>query len=329
MARARNIKPAFFTNDDLVELPFETRLLFIGLWMVADREGRLVDRPKKIKMEIFPSDDVDCEAGLKRLHASGFIERYQFGTHSVIEIVKFTKHQSPHTTEKDSALPSKDGMFKVYERTPKGGATGNFRLLTQEQLENNVRKPLNNVNPPLDNALNVECGILIPECGILNDDSNPLGAVAPFVVERRAEIFEAIAEQDLPAPVIAKKAAKPRGDAGEDVRAVFTYWQQAMGHPQAKLDAKRERAIKARLKDGYEVGQLCKAVDGCKLSPHHMGQNDNRTVYDDIELICRDGPRVDKFLKLSEAAPSNGRTSNQQQTIDALTRYMERKGHGN
>ena len=31
MARARNIKPGFFTNDELVELPFATRLLFIGL----------------------------------------------------------------------------------------------------------------------------------------------------------------------------------------------------------------------------------------------------------------------------------------------------------
>ena len=52
MARARNIKPGFFTNDELVELPFATRLLFIGLWTIADREGRMVDRPKKIKMEI-------------------------------------------------------------------------------------------------------------------------------------------------------------------------------------------------------------------------------------------------------------------------------------
>ena len=283
----------------------------------------MVDRPKKIKMEIFPSDDVDCEAGLKLLHASGFIERYQFGTHSVIEITKFTKHQSPHTTEKDSALPSKEGMFKVYERTPKGGATANFRLLTQQQLDDNVKKPLNNVKPPLDNALNVECGILIPECGILNDDSNPLGAPAPFVVERRTEIIEAIAEQDLPAPIVAKKAAQPRGDAGSDVREVFTYWQQVMGHPQARLDAKRERAIKSRFKDGYTVGQVCQAVDGCKRSPHHMGQNDSRTVYDDIELICRDGPRLDKFIKLSQAAPSNGRTSNQQQTLDNLRDWLK------
>ena len=52
MARARNIKPGFFDNETLGELPALTRLLFIGLWCLADREGRLQDRPKRIKKEL-------------------------------------------------------------------------------------------------------------------------------------------------------------------------------------------------------------------------------------------------------------------------------------
>ena len=35
MARARNIKPGFFDNEILGELPALTRLLFIGLWCLA------------------------------------------------------------------------------------------------------------------------------------------------------------------------------------------------------------------------------------------------------------------------------------------------------
>lgn len=92
-----------------------------------------------------------------------------------------------------------------------------------------------------------------------------------------------------------KSTVEPSGPTAE----VFSYWQLKRDHPQAKLDAKRQKAIKARLSDGYSVGELCEAVDGCCLSPHHMGQNDTRTVYDDIELICRDGARVDKFIKLA------------------------------
>jgi hypothetical protein len=85
--------------------------------------------------------------------------------------------------------------------------------------------------------------------------------------------------------------------ASEDVKQVFTYWQQAMSHQQAKLDDKRSKAIGKRLADGYTVDDLCRAVDGCKLTPHNMGENDTGSVYDDIELICRDGAHVDRFLK--------------------------------
>ena len=76
MARARNIKPAFFMNEDLVELPFQDRLLFIGLWTLADREGRLEDRPKRIKMEIFPAGDVSVDESLTRLASTGMLVRY-------------------------------------------------------------------------------------------------------------------------------------------------------------------------------------------------------------------------------------------------------------
>ena len=48
MPGARNIKPAFFANEFLAELPCEARLLFIGLWTLADRRGRLEDRSKGI-----------------------------------------------------------------------------------------------------------------------------------------------------------------------------------------------------------------------------------------------------------------------------------------
>ena len=103
--RARNIKPGFFENDLLVELPFEFRLLFIGLWTMADKAGRLEDRPKKIKMCVFPADDVDVDRGLTELHGYGFIERYEVDSVKYIQVVNWKKHQKPHHTEKDSVIP--------------------------------------------------------------------------------------------------------------------------------------------------------------------------------------------------------------------------------
>lgn len=106
MPRARNIKPSFFLNEDLVEIPFSTRLLFIGLWTIADREGRLADKPKQIKMAIFPADDVDVDKGLTELAETKFIERYEVKGDKYIEVTNFTKHQHPHVKEGVSTIPA-------------------------------------------------------------------------------------------------------------------------------------------------------------------------------------------------------------------------------
>jgi hypothetical protein len=106
MARSRNIKPGFFTNDDLVELDFATRLLFAGLWTVADKAGRLEDRPKKIKIAVFPADDVNIEAMLAALAERDFIIRYSINDVAYIQIRNWSKHQNPHHTEKCSVIPA-------------------------------------------------------------------------------------------------------------------------------------------------------------------------------------------------------------------------------
>ena len=106
MARARNIKPGFFKNADLLDLPFEDRLLFIGLWTIADREGRMEDRPKQIKVEIFPGDNVDCDSSLTSLAKIGMINRYEIDGKRYLEITNFVKHQNPHCNEAPSTIPS-------------------------------------------------------------------------------------------------------------------------------------------------------------------------------------------------------------------------------
>ena len=107
MSRARNIKPGFFKNEKLAELPFEDRILFQGLWCEADREGRLEDRPKRIKAEVFPYDDVDVDAALNRLQQAGFVVRYESAGKRCIEVVNFAKHQNPHKKEAASVLPER------------------------------------------------------------------------------------------------------------------------------------------------------------------------------------------------------------------------------
>jgi len=107
MARARNIKPNIMANESLGELPPLTRLLFIYLWMLADRDGRLEDRPKRIAAMALPFDTgVDVDAILNDLNRTGFIVRYESGGLACIQIANFSKHQSPHVREVSSVLPA-------------------------------------------------------------------------------------------------------------------------------------------------------------------------------------------------------------------------------
>ena len=107
MARTRYIKPGFFKNEQLCSLEPLTRLLFAGLWTIADRDGRLEDRPLRIKVECLPYDDADVDDLLSRL-SNGydpFILRYEIEGRRYIQIVKWPENQSPHHTEKDSVIP--------------------------------------------------------------------------------------------------------------------------------------------------------------------------------------------------------------------------------
>jgi hypothetical protein len=70
MARIRTIKPEFFRHADLYEAEKETglplRLAFAGLWTAADREGRFKWRPRELKLDCLPHDEVDFHACLTR-----------------------------------------------------------------------------------------------------------------------------------------------------------------------------------------------------------------------------------------------------------------------
>jgi hypothetical protein len=67
MARIRTIKPDFFTSDDICALSPLARLLYIGLWCEADREGRLVWAPRVLKRRYLPEDNCDIEALCREL----------------------------------------------------------------------------------------------------------------------------------------------------------------------------------------------------------------------------------------------------------------------
>src|SRR3990167_3168710 len=118
MPRIRYIKPGFFENDTLANVSPLGRLLFAGLWCHADREGRLEDRPDRLKAAILPYDRCDLDELLGSLARHGFIRRYRAGGHRLIQVENFSKHQRPHIKEPPSTYPAPNGYVPSTDLAP-------------------------------------------------------------------------------------------------------------------------------------------------------------------------------------------------------------------
>lgn len=104
--RARNVKPGFFKNEILADCDPLARILFAGLWCMADREGRLEYRPKRIKAEVLPYDNCNVEKLITQLSSKYFIRLYSVNNENYIEILNFRKHQNCHIKEAVSTIPA-------------------------------------------------------------------------------------------------------------------------------------------------------------------------------------------------------------------------------
>lgn len=147
MARSRNIKPSLFENELLGEADPMLSLLFAGLWCLADREGRLEDRPVRIKAKLFPyRNNVDLplfNGYLTELERLGFIERYVVENLAIIQVVNFAKHQKPHNTEKRSDLPAKPANTGITVKEPlnNGYVTVDLALIPDSLNTDSLSKP--------------------------------------------------------------------------------------------------------------------------------------------------------------------------------------------
>lgn len=254
MARIRTVKPDLFRHEDLHDLELETglpvRLTFIGLFCVCDKAGRFRWRPKQLKLDILPYDDLDFERVIDALASRDFLVKYEVEGEFYGCIPTFTRHQHINNRESESILPD----MSVGTLTNEGTKHESPAITEPEQISNTelvTRKPR---------------------------------------VEHSAE-----GEKEREKEREGERNNMSR-QTRDQVKEVFDHWITTMGKTsQAKLTDKRKKCVEARLKEGYTVDQIKQAIEGCAKSPHHMGQNDSGTVYDDLTLICRSGDKVEQF----------------------------------
>lgn len=112
MARIRTVKPELFRHEALFEAELASglplRLAFIGLFTVADREGRFHWRPRAMKLDVLPFDECDFSAVMDALASAGFVYRYQDDGKEYGFIPSWLRHQVINTREAKSTIPEPD-----------------------------------------------------------------------------------------------------------------------------------------------------------------------------------------------------------------------------
>lgn len=93
--RIRTIKPEFWRDPDSTgRWSADLKLFYIGMWMVADDDGRFAWEPDLIAADLFPFErGANVKALLEKLVQGGQVVRYEHGGRSYGWLRNFAKHQ--------------------------------------------------------------------------------------------------------------------------------------------------------------------------------------------------------------------------------------------
>lgn len=303
MARSRNIKPGFHKNDRLAECDPLARLLFTGLWTLADRDGRGEYRPKLIKAEALPYDDCNIDELMWQLAEREFINVYEVDGRLYFEVTKFSTHQNPHVKELSRNFPASTMQARC--------KYGSGRWISGAS--------------PADSLLPITDSLIPDSCSLIPDTCNPK-PTANAVLSGSQANADRPSESSSSSREQSKAVVVAREDRSDSIRQVYAHYRShhPRAHPDPKQNSKEWRAIAARLAEGYTVADLCAAIDGCHKTPHNLGQNQNQQTYLGLELIVRNGDQVNRFMEASSRA-GPVLSAGSQQTASAIDSLMQRK----
>lgn len=322
------------------ETGLPVRLAFAGLWSASDREGRFKWSPKTLKLDCLPFDECDFSRVLDALWTRGFIVKYESSGREFGHIPSWHEHQVINNRESESTLPAPDAgvlcdrpgrgykpdgdgflsQRKGYVYLAHAEASGAFKIgFAERDPERRVAdlscgspEPLQFVEAiEAEKLMETEIHRALSEHRIHGEwfrvSEESLKAIDAWFT-RASRVLHATQGEGK------GRERKGREEEGkeinvalrarrEQVAAVFDHWRLTMNHQRSVLDDKRRKLIEARMKDGYSIDDLKAAITGCSLSPFHMGQNEQGARYDGLELILRDGSKVDKFLAIYRTPP--------------------------
>jgi hypothetical protein len=269
------VKADFWVSEQVVSCSRDARLLFIGLWCFCDDAGVHPASYIRLRMEVFPGDDCTID-DIKRW----LVELVQCG---LIREYAVSNKLYWHVTgwENHQKIDKPTYRFPLPQSDLKALPTDIF-------TDNSMNSPR-----------------IVDDCS----SSTSLVVATKEKKGKEKENKKNIREVETSPDDVSKT------NYSASKEEIFSYWQETMNHPRAKLDKKRENVIHKALGLGYGIVDLKQAIDGCAQTPFNMGQNDRQQVYDDISLILRDAEHIERFINNANNPPNAKQINNTNNNI--------------
>lgn len=343
--RIRTIKPELLEDAVTAGISHAAFRLYVGSILIADDYGNLRADPRKLRGDVFwAHDDVTTEfveSLLVELWRAGredksSAESLKFGRSGLLylytargqrygHIRNWEKHQKVERPGKPRCTPPDDEESVEYRPTPDHSQSYRRDVGDDSRLTSDLR-PGPRPGPPTVGFGNPTTLADVPV------QSNRDGAILEAT---DSDLPTEPSRPEAPMPTAGQFTLSPRqpelvlatGDAAQRVHEHYVAaWKRHIGGVRPpKLDEKRRRAIRDRLRERFTVEELCRACDGIFLSAFHMGQNDRGKRFTDLELVCRSAKHVEEFMALADAGVAVSVPPAEDSNVEPITLTPEQR----
>ena len=311
MPRIRTVKPEFFEDEDLGMLSRDARLLFIATWGLADDEGLLRWTGAFLKAGAFMYDDdlgvPEVEQLMQELVDAEMILPYRGGKSQqrLGWIVNFRLHQKINRPSPGRLPPpsiQNREVLAAYCRRDRWTCGICSEAVEEDPvargLAHKKQPSLDHIVPRSQGGTDYPSNIrLAHQACNAGRGANPEYEVSDYVKRGvSGSVNRSVSDSPPEQGTGNREQGTPKPPEGADEEAeVFAYWQERLEKPDHRLTRERRRKIRARLREGYSVEDIKVAIDGIAASPFHRGANENGREHVDLELICRNGSKLEEY----------------------------------
>lgn len=349
MGRIRTIKPDLFRHEGLFELEMKSRLpirlAFTALMTVADKEGRFEWRPRRIKLDVLPWDEIDMGEILISLQSQGFIQKYVANGKEYGVFPTWHRHQRVKIDEAASRIPAPppiglDSVWVGSESVPIGtepvltGSAAQIAITEKSVIlagSEPVRVGSESVPIGMETILvgsevqtGSNCVPIVPGERIGSDsdrvgsESDPIGTDSDKIVVVELEVEGELEEEEEgegEGECEGKPGSVPEGTA---LPPIDILWNSNSGTlPKVReCTNQRKRSWAARFREKPEAAYWAEVFCRIAASPFCNGAND-RGWRAGIDFALKPGTHVKAMEGQYDAGPVSGRQTHAQTVSNA------------